>query len=143
VLRIIAIWNKNRIVVAISFFVWATNVAFLIQGESERLSPPPFCRPRISFKHIRSQVLPGSALHGRLSNIVACYTIPRATNPTSSPPSSPTSYYCTSCSSDCSAYAVMEAALLAWEGYCGNRVSSGSSLPRSPRLHQLCLFRWT
>jgi hypothetical protein len=32
VLRIIAIWNKNRAVIAISFGVWMTNIAFLIQG---------------------------------------------------------------------------------------------------------------
>jgi hypothetical protein len=34
----IAIWNKNRVVVAISLGVWMTNIAFLIQGESARLS---------------------------------------------------------------------------------------------------------
>lgn len=34
----IAIWNKNRVVVAISLGVWMTNIAFLIQGESQRLS---------------------------------------------------------------------------------------------------------
>jgi hypothetical protein len=33
-----AIWNKNRVVVAISLGVWMTNIAFLIQGESGRLS---------------------------------------------------------------------------------------------------------
>lgn len=32
VLRIMAIWNKNRVVVAISLGVWVTNIAFLIQG---------------------------------------------------------------------------------------------------------------
>jgi len=31
VLRIIAIWNRNKVVVAISSIVWGTNVAFLIQ----------------------------------------------------------------------------------------------------------------
>lgn len=34
----IAIWNKNRVVVAISLGVWMTNIAFLIQGESGHLS---------------------------------------------------------------------------------------------------------
>ncbi len=34
----IAIWNKNRVVVAISLGVWMINVGFLIQGESEWLS---------------------------------------------------------------------------------------------------------
>jgi hypothetical protein len=33
-----AIWNKNKVVIAISLGVWMTNLAFLIQGESERLS---------------------------------------------------------------------------------------------------------
>jgi hypothetical protein len=37
----IAIWNKNRVVVAIAVGVWVINIAFLIQGESERLSLPP------------------------------------------------------------------------------------------------------
>ncbi|KAN0118077.1 hypothetical protein V8E52_005664 [Russula decolorans] len=32
VLRIMAIWNKNRVVVAISLGVWMANIAFLIQG---------------------------------------------------------------------------------------------------------------
>ncbi|KAH9964891.1 hypothetical protein BC827DRAFT_897028 [Russula dissimulans] len=32
VLRIIAIWNKNRIIVTISVGVWLVNVAFIIQG---------------------------------------------------------------------------------------------------------------
>ncbi|KAF8492838.1 hypothetical protein F5888DRAFT_880283 [Russula emetica] len=32
VLRIIAIWNKNRVIVTISLGVWMTNIAFLIQG---------------------------------------------------------------------------------------------------------------
>jgi hypothetical protein len=30
----IAIWNRNKVVIAISFIVWGTNVAFLIQGKS-------------------------------------------------------------------------------------------------------------
>ncbi|KAH9985894.1 hypothetical protein BJV74DRAFT_548942 [Russula compacta] len=34
ILRIIAIWNKNRVVVAISTGVWVTNVSFIIRGES-------------------------------------------------------------------------------------------------------------
>jgi len=33
VLRIIAIWNRNTVVVSISLIVWGTNVAFLIQGK--------------------------------------------------------------------------------------------------------------
>lgn len=33
-----AIWNKNRVVVAVSLGVWVTNIAFLIQGEFGRLS---------------------------------------------------------------------------------------------------------
>jgi len=32
VLRVIAIWNKHRVVAAISFGIWGTNIAFLIQG---------------------------------------------------------------------------------------------------------------
>ncbi|KAH9984831.1 hypothetical protein BJV77DRAFT_1035671 [Russula vinacea] len=32
VLRVIAIWNKDRVVVAIAFGVWVTNIGFLIQG---------------------------------------------------------------------------------------------------------------
>ncbi|KAF8481575.1 hypothetical protein DFH94DRAFT_400751 [Russula ochroleuca] len=32
VLRVIAIWNKNRVVVAIAVGVWVINIAFLIQG---------------------------------------------------------------------------------------------------------------
>ncbi|KAI0279432.1 hypothetical protein BGY98DRAFT_968908 [Russula aff. rugulosa BPL654] len=32
VLRIIAIWNKNKVIIVISFGVWMTNIAFLIQG---------------------------------------------------------------------------------------------------------------
>jgi hypothetical protein len=30
----IAIWNRNRLVMAISLIVWGINVAFLIQGKS-------------------------------------------------------------------------------------------------------------
>jgi hypothetical protein len=30
----IAIWNRNRLVMAMSLIVWGTNVAFLIQGKS-------------------------------------------------------------------------------------------------------------
>jgi len=32
VLRIIAIWDKNRIIIAVAFGMWGTNVVFLIQG---------------------------------------------------------------------------------------------------------------
>jgi len=32
VLRVIAVWNRNRIVSAISLAIWATNVGFLIHG---------------------------------------------------------------------------------------------------------------
>ncbi|KAI0287760.1 hypothetical protein BC826DRAFT_738520 [Russula brevipes] len=32
VLRIIAIWNKNKVVAAIAIVVWCTNISFLIQG---------------------------------------------------------------------------------------------------------------
>jgi len=32
VLRIIAIWNRNRVVITVSIIVWVTNAAFLIQG---------------------------------------------------------------------------------------------------------------
>lgn len=32
VLRIIAIWEKNRIIIAVAFGMWGTNVVFLIQG---------------------------------------------------------------------------------------------------------------
>jgi len=35
VLRVIAIWNRNRIVVAISMCAWSTNVAFLIHSITE------------------------------------------------------------------------------------------------------------
>ena len=35
----IAIWNRNRIVVALAAAVWTTNVSFLIQGKS--ITPPP------------------------------------------------------------------------------------------------------
>jgi hypothetical protein len=34
----IAIWNKNRVVVAISLGMWMINICFIIQGESEWLS---------------------------------------------------------------------------------------------------------
>jgi hypothetical protein len=34
----IAIWNKIRVVTAISFGVWVTNIAFLIQGEPKHFS---------------------------------------------------------------------------------------------------------
>lgn len=33
----IAIWNKHRVVVAISLGIWMINIAFLIQGEFRRL----------------------------------------------------------------------------------------------------------
>jgi len=46
-----AIWNKNRVVVAISLGVWMTNFAFLIQGEFGRLSQP-FCMLGISYKRV-------------------------------------------------------------------------------------------
>ena len=46
-----AIWNKNRVVVAISLGVWTANVAFLIQGESGCLSQA-FCMPGISYKRV-------------------------------------------------------------------------------------------
>ena len=36
----IAIWNKNRVVAAISLGVWVTNIAFIIQGEPKHFS---FC----------------------------------------------------------------------------------------------------
>jgi len=32
VLRIVAIWNRNKIIVAMAFSVWAINIGFLIQG---------------------------------------------------------------------------------------------------------------
>jgi hypothetical protein len=50
----IAIWNKNRVVVAIALGVWVTNIAFLIRGESEHLSAPPSCKPGISYKRLES-----------------------------------------------------------------------------------------
>ena len=30
----IAIWNRNKVVMAIAIVVWGTNVAFLIEGRS-------------------------------------------------------------------------------------------------------------
>src|SRR6202789_3263790 len=40
----IAIWNKNRVVAAISLGVWVINIAFLIQGEPKHFSICPPCR---------------------------------------------------------------------------------------------------
>ena len=54
----VAIWNKNRVVVAISLGVWMTNIAFLIQGESGRLSLN-LSVLRFSNKRVRIQALPG------------------------------------------------------------------------------------
>ncbi|KAH9964960.1 hypothetical protein BC827DRAFT_1374802 [Russula dissimulans] len=44
VLRIVAIWNKNKAVVRIAIGLWITNVAFLIQGRS--LSLPTNMSPK-------------------------------------------------------------------------------------------------
>ncbi|KAH9964958.1 hypothetical protein BC827DRAFT_902809 [Russula dissimulans] len=44
VLRIIAIWDKNKVVVRIAIGLWITNVAFLIQGRS--LSLPTNMSPK-------------------------------------------------------------------------------------------------
>ncbi len=35
----IAIWDRNRIIVAFATSIWGTNVAFLIQGKSISLPP--------------------------------------------------------------------------------------------------------
>ncbi|KAH9954863.1 hypothetical protein BC827DRAFT_1272185 [Russula dissimulans] len=45
VLRVIAVWNRNKIVSVISLAIWATNVGFLIHGEHHKgeLSIPPTC----------------------------------------------------------------------------------------------------
>ena len=132
----VAIWNKNRVVVGISFGIWVINIAFLIQGEPKNFS---FCRPvdRESYNNLRSQASLGyesiqrfvisgidiifsSALHGQ-SEQCALYLTSRVSNLISSPPSLPTSRYCSSCSLACSAFAVMEPALLVWDGCCGSR----------------------
>ena len=52
----IAIWNKNRVVVAIALGVWAINIGFLIQGESARPSP---LQTENLIQRCLGQVLPG------------------------------------------------------------------------------------
>ena len=37
----IAIWDKNRIIIAVAAGMWGTNVIFLIQGRSRPLTPVP------------------------------------------------------------------------------------------------------
>lgn len=52
----VAIWKKNRVIVAIAFGVWVTNVAFLVQGEHKYFSSPPSYRPGNSKTHLKSGI---------------------------------------------------------------------------------------
>ncbi|KAI9458088.1 hypothetical protein F5148DRAFT_1287501 [Russula earlei] len=40
VLRVVAIWNKIKIIIIVSAFLWVTNVAVIIRGKSHSLSLP-------------------------------------------------------------------------------------------------------
>jgi hypothetical protein len=100
----IAIWNKNKIVVGISFGVWMTNIAFLIQGESGSLSLSTFLYARnliqmrlnsgiarvndktILYPVVGFNFVYSSVLHGYLRKNAAYYTTPKATNQISSLP---------------------------------------------------------
>ena len=55
----IAVWNKDRVVVAIATGVWVINIAFLIQGNSPLLRPLSACNPLQRF-------VPGTARVNRL-----------------------------------------------------------------------------
>lgn len=133
----IAIWNKNRVVAAISLGVWVTNIAFIIEGEPKNV---PFClesrtnpfgiRSHSGNESIQLSVLSGiniisrSALHGYSRKECALYLTLRVANLISSSLSSPTSRYRSSCSLVCSACAVMGPVLSVWDGCCGSRCES-------------------
>ncbi|KAH9964914.1 hypothetical protein BC827DRAFT_1374775 [Russula dissimulans] len=61
VLRITAIWNKDKIVVTISAGIWFVNAVVVIQGKSRHL--PSHRRPAISRGHYIYQGLCGSVIN--------------------------------------------------------------------------------
>ena len=129
----IAIWNKNKIAVALAIGTWAINVAFLIQGMLFPLRPVASCvvtQTRFFFVTGPVRVSHGSvnidylwvfltfqlirrcALFGYRPDSTAELSILRATNSPSCPWQLPTSFYFLPCSLACFACVVTVVVLL-------------------------------
>ena len=142
----IAIWNKNRVAVAMSIGVWGLNAAFSILGGSfsslfygdreptlaqYRCLLAGVARVNISFPYlliICAYPVHSFALDGYPTKFLASPATPTAVYSPSFPFSLPTSPYFSSCSLGCLVCAVTEATRLVWSNSSGDRYGFRQSL---------------